>query len=171
VDSPYQSGVQYKALPPNVKSYADATKALIASTPTCMEVPVLSAIALPLHQSTVPRALAAAGIPCQGYAWCGGGRGIQRVDVSGDGGVTWMQAKLLPVPAGVPAPAALRSKRCWAWVQWAATVPVPATAQALELVCKAIDDQYNVQPDSMVGIWNVRGILNNSWHRINLTVQ
>ena len=88
VVSPYQTGVQYKALPPNISSYSAASKELIASTPTCMEVPVLSAVALPLHQSTVTRATVAAagGIACAGYAWCGGGRGIQRVDVSGDGG-------------------------------------------------------------------------------------
>ncbi len=35
-DSPYQTGVQYKALPPNVTSYSGASKELIANTPTCM---------------------------------------------------------------------------------------------------------------------------------------
>lgn len=30
----------------------------------------------------------------KGYAWSGGGRAIQRVDISIDGGENWMQATL-----------------------------------------------------------------------------
>ena len=36
----------------------------------------------------------------------------------------------------------------------------------LRLVCKATDASYNVQPDSVKGIWNLRGINNNAWHRV-----
>jgi hypothetical protein len=78
VVSPYQTGVQYKALPPNVGSYAQASKELIAATPTCMEVPIISAIATPFNNSSVARTVAVTtGVRCQGYAWCGGGRGVQ----------------------------------------------------------------------------------------------
>jgi hypothetical protein len=27
------------------------------------------------------------------------------------------------------------------------------------------------QPDTIVGIWNIRGILNNSWHRIEVNLK
>jgi hypothetical protein len=33
-------------------------------------------------------------ITVKGYAWSGGGRGIERVDVSSDGGKTWKTASL-----------------------------------------------------------------------------
>ena len=33
-------------------------------------------------------------------------------------------------------------------------------------VVKAVDEGYNSQPETPDSIWNVRGILNNSWHRI-----
>jgi hypothetical protein len=44
----------------------------------------------------------------------------------------------------------MRYARFLFYLQWEATVPVPAGSGSAELVCKAVDDQYNVQPDSMV---------------------
>ena len=38
----------------------------------------------------------------------------------------------------------------------------------VQLVCKAVDSSHNVQPENISGIWNVRGFLNNSWHRVDL---
>ena len=138
------------------------------------------------------------------------------------------------ISQGAAPPAPLRSKRCWAWVQWTANVRVAAESVGADgvahIVCKAVDDQYNVQvlyacvfvfvptcvlclrilsvmsslvvfklmffvtcslaifivvpseipglisfahtqPDTIVGIWNIRGILNNSWHRIEVNLK
>lgn len=62
--------------------------------------------------------------------------------------------------------------KSWAWTLWEATVPIPKDHKGqLEIVCKAIDSSHNVQPDSVDGIWNVRGLLNNSWHRVKVTVK
>ena len=33
---------------------------------------------------------------------------------------------------------------------------------------KAVDESYNTQPGAAAPIWNIRGIMNNSWDRINL---
>ena len=41
----------------------------------------------------------------------------------------------------------------------------------VELVCKAVDAAYNVQPDSVAGIWNLRGINNTAWHRKKVIVE
>ena len=41
----------------------------------------------------------------------------------------------------------------------------------LEIVCKAVDSSHNVQPEKVDGIWNVRGLLNNSWHRVKVDVK
>ncbi|CAM9947103.1 unnamed protein product [Bubo scandiacus] len=40
----------------------------------------------------------------------------------------------------------------------------------LEIVCKAVDGSYNVQPDTVAPIWNLRGVLSNAWHRVRVTV-
>lgn len=40
----------------------------------------------------------------------------------------------------------------------------------VNLICKATDASYNVQPDSVAGIWNLRGINNNAWHRVSVNV-
>jgi sulfite oxidase len=38
----------------------------------------------------------------------------------------------------------------------------------IEFCVKAVDEGYNSQPDTASGIWNVRGILNNSWHKVSV---
>jgi sulfite oxidase len=62
--------------------------------------------------------------------------------------------------------------RSWAWTFWDCEVDIPESAvhSAVQLVCKATDASYNVQPDTVRGIWNLRGINNNAWHRVNVNV-
>lgn len=48
-------------------------------------------------------------------------------------------------------------------------MPVPTEkGEEVQLVCKAVDDSYNVQPESFEPIYNARGVLNNAWHRLNI---
>ena len=50
-------------------------------------------------------------------------------------------------------------------------MPVPdgvSAAEGVQLWCKAVDSSHNVQPDSISGIWNLRGFLNNTWHRVKV---
>ena len=102
-------------------------------------------------------------VTVKGYAWSGGGRGIYRVDVSADGGKTWVSADIEPNGQS--------PYRSWAWTFWEVTVPIPKGHKGqVQLVCKACDSQYNVQPDSVEGIWNLRGCLSNAWHRITVNV-
>lgn len=85
-----------------------------------------------------------------------------RVDVSGDNGKTWINATLTPNG---------QSKyKSWAWTLWEADVPLPPGASEATLVVKAVDVSYNVQPDSVEGIWNLRGVLSNAWHRVKVTI-
>ncbi|KAG5458148.1 MAG: Oxidoreductase, molybdopterin-binding domain-containing protein [Olpidium bornovanus] len=120
-------------------------------------------------------------VTVRGYAWSGGGRGIVRVDVSADGGNTWVDAVLLP-PGVDAATANLRdatgdvqsTHRQWAWTLWVAEVPVPADVAdeggRVEIVCKAVDSSYNTQPEDSRGIYNVRGVLSNAWHRVPVEI-
>lgn len=69
-----------------------------------------------------------------GYAVAGGGRGIERVDVSVDGGKTWMEA-LRYQKIGIPYIADDPSSDKWAWVLFEVTVDV---AHSTEIVAKAV---------------------------------
>ncbi|KAI9206095.1 Oxidoreductase, molybdopterin-binding domain-containing protein [Polychytrium aggregatum] len=145
------------------------------------EMPVQSAITFPLMNQLVSldppsQDSGRAKTPIQGtvrvegYAWSGGGRSIARVDVSSDGGKTWIDAELLEGHKQ-------QTGRHWAWVQWRADVPVgklDSTAddsqRQVELVCKAIDSSYNTQPETHDSCYNVRGVLVSAWHRVSVLV-
>ena len=43
-----------------------------------------------------------------------------------------------------------------------------APGRWITLQCKATDEAFNTQPESPKGIWNLRGILNNSWHTVRV---
>jgi len=106
-------------------------------------------------------------ITIKGYAVSGGGRGIERVDVSIDGGKTWLEASRFQ-KAGIPYDADDDSSSDkWAWVFFEVITEVPQNA---EIVAKAVDIAANVQPENVENIWNLRGILNTSWHRVHVRV-
>ncbi|XP_076457669.1 sulfite oxidase-like [Babylonia areolata] len=133
------------------------------SSVAIMQLPIISAICDPPEGTELEEG--AEEVTLRGYAWSGGGRAVVRVDVSADGGKTWQTADLHPNGQS--------PYRSWAWSLWEATVPLPQGAAArggeVELVCKAVDIAYNVQPDSVEGIWNLRGVLSNAWHRVKVT--
>ncbi|XP_042499410.1 sulfite oxidase isoform X2 [Macadamia integrifolia] len=101
-----------------------------------------------------------------GYAVSGGGRGIERVDVSINGGKTWVEVATYQKP-DVPYVADDISCDKWAWVFFKAEVDIPKNA---EIVAKAVDVAANVQPEDVAVIWNLRGVLNTSWHRVKVRV-
>ena len=45
-----------------------------------------------------------------------------------------------------------------------------AAGKQVNLMCKATDAAYNNQPERAEPIWNIRGLNNNSWHRVHLVV-
>ncbi|MED6131337.1 hypothetical protein PIB30_008983 [Stylosanthes scabra] len=53
----------------------------------------------------------------------------------------------------------------WAWVLFEITTDIH---QSTEIIAKAIDSGANVQPKKVEDIWNLRGILNTSWHRVKV---
>ncbi|KAK7380836.1 hypothetical protein VNO78_33355 [Psophocarpus tetragonolobus] len=103
-------------------------------------------------------------IKISGYAVSGGGRGIERVDVSVDGGKTWMEASRFQ-KSGVPYMSEHSSSDKWAWVLFEVTADI---LHSTEIVAKAVDSAANVQPEKVEDIWNLRGILNTSWHRVKV---
>jgi sulfite oxidase len=149
----------------------------VEAIPSLQEQPVQSSITLPYASAGSASAQAVAGEPLtvKGYAYSGGGRGIIRVDVSIDGGKTW-QAANLTEGASVTTKEAVENKqpldRAWAWTFWESdfTIPESLAGKKLEIISKATDASYNVQPDSVEGVWNLRGINNNAWPRVSADV-
>lgn len=125
-----------------------------SESPSIQEMPVVSAICT--HKVDEAEGM----VSMKGYAWSGDGKGIIRVDVSADGGKTWMGAELCEKGHDE-----VRNE-VYDWTLWQADVKVPQGE--MELVCKAVDSAYNTQPDSADAIWNLRGLLNNSWHRVTV---
>lgn len=142
-----------------------------SSSYAIQQTPVTSAIVSPSHNDKI--SVYDDEISISGYAFAGGGRDIIRVDVSSDNGKTWHNAKLhkeLQYKYN-DNDKFKRLDRQYAWTQWSVTLPVELTKQDnVQLICKAVDSHYNVQPDTVAPIWNLRGVLNNAWHRVNLKV-
>ncbi|KAF4043480.1 Mo-co oxidoreductase dimerization domain [Phytophthora infestans] len=155
----------YKGFPPNVDYSRDDYWKFAGDS--IQELPVQSAITEPKNGSIhlVDDASDSSIVTVKGYAWSGGGRNIIRVDISVDGGKTWTPAELHE--------SGKRQKynRAWAWTPWELDVDVPPGTEKLDIMCKAVDASYNVQPDTIAPIWNMRGVLNNAWHRVHVTVE
>jgi sulfite oxidase len=86
----------------------------------------------------------------------GGGRSVARVEVSCDGGETWLAAQLL------------EDLGPWAWRLWSLRVELPAGDH--ELVVRAWDTSGGTQPESPVSVWNPKGYMNTAWGRMRITV-
>lgn len=143
-DNHYQAR-SYKLFPPHVgPDGADWSRGLMLG-----ELSINSAICRPAPDEEV----AAGRVAVRGYAMAGGDRTVERVEVSADGGRSWIWAQHEPAPAGV-------------WSLWRAEVELPAGEH--ELVCRAWDSAANTQPESVAAIWNFKGYMNHAWHRVRL---
>ncbi|XP_069509877.1 sulfite oxidase, mitochondrial [Ambystoma mexicanum] len=147
----------YKGFSPSV----DWDTVDFKTAPAIQELPIQSAITEPRNGDSVARDQEA--ITVKGYAWSGGGREVVRVDVSLDGGKSWQVASL----AGQEQ----KAGQAWAWKLWELSAPLPAGISEMDIICKAVDSSYNVQPDTVAPIWNLRGVLSNAWHRVHVKVQ
>ncbi|KAL3934742.1 MAG: hypothetical protein SGBAC_009600 [Bacillariaceae sp.] len=161
-EGPWQRGLNYKILPPSI---TDANEVDIEAMPSVMEPSLFSGITnLRVGETTGPAAGAyqpgdKVTMTVSGWAWAGGGRNIVRVDVTGDGGLTWTSAELKDGKGQ-------RFGKAWAWTFWHAQVPAVVLKDGtVDVASKAIDNAFNVQPESSDHVWNVRGLGNNSWFR------
>jgi len=93
-------------------------------------------------------------IEVRGHAWAGD-LTVKDVQISIDFGATWIKAKLdAPVNP-------------YAWQNWRAEVSFPQTGY-YEIWAKATDSEGVGQPHAIA--WNPKGYLNNSMHRVAVTV-
>ena len=145
------------------------------SAPRVCTVPVYSTITEPGMGQTIPGD--AEILPVKGIAWAGGGRGINRVEVSIDGGLNFWPAKLIAKPPEVREREPESSHgvgRVWTWQHWQLDVPLTDEMKAkvkngekleLEVCARARDGDFNVQPQSIEDSYNVLGKCVNHWPR------
>jgi nitrate reductase (NAD(P)H) len=143
----------YKVFPPHIQTPKGNMEEILA-TPPLYDININSVVFDP------PTGTPAVKGPLlvRGYAYCGGGRPVERVEVSLDGGITWTQSRFTHqhrTDAG----------RMFAWVWWEAMVDVD-TAKHRELVVRAVDAHVNSQPERP--IWNYTGMMNNCQFRLKL---
>jgi sulfite oxidase len=105
----------------------------------------------PLDGSTVP----AGTVEVHGYAFAGGDRSVERVDISVDHGRTWAGAELLD------------DLGRWAWRHWRSELDLPVGEH--QIVVRAWDSSAATQPDDEAGLWNPNGYVNNA--RPHITVR
>ena len=61
--------------------------------------------------------------------------------------------------------------RHWSWTLWEADIEIPEAARtdgSFKVAVRAVDADYAEQPEDPAQLWNIRGVLNNAWHRIKL---
>ena len=144
----YFQAVAYQHFPPDV----DATTAVEGTGRMLDELFVSAAICVPAAGASLP----AGPTTVSGYAVGQGGRPVERIEVSADGGQTWTEAALRGV------------RRQWTWQFWSATVQLAPGWQTL--IARAIDSGGHSQPAEVSATWNYKGYMNNAWHRVEVNV-
>jgi sulfite oxidase len=123
---------------------------LIARTSPIYEFMLNSAICVP----TPDTAVSGDRLTVKGFALTNGttGRSVQKIEVSADGGQTWVGAK-------VTSPL-----RDYCWVLWSAEITL--TEKSNSLVVRATDTSGETQPEQCP--WNYKGYQFNGWHKVAL---
>ena len=91
-----------------------------------------------------------------GWAFGGDTARVARVDVSPDGGATWVRATLDDQVSP------------WSWSFWRASVTLLSGSHTL--VARAWDQAGNSQSAHLADVWNVKGYANTAWHRVTVGV-
>ncbi|EMS60282.1 Nitrate reductase [NADH] [Triticum urartu] len=112
---------------------------------------------LPINAFTTQRAYT-----IKGYAYSGGGKKVTRVEVTLDGGESWMLCTLdIPEKPN-------KYGRYWCWCFWSVEIEVLDLLGAKEVAVRAWDQTHNTQPEKL--IWNLMGMMNNCWFKVKINV-
>ncbi|GAT28796.1 sulfite reductase [Aspergillus luchuensis] len=118
------------------------------------EMPVSSAIMSPWTKQVIVHD---GKIRCKGWAYSGGGRWPERVELSADGGFSWY---------AVPQEK-LSKKGRWTWRTWEMELPCDVEGW-IEIVCRCWDNSLNTQPLNVRAAWNWGLHVTSSAHRISV---
>lgn len=130
------------------------------------EITINSAISYPYNGETM--VLNDGKYTLKGYAYSGGGRRVNRVELSFDGGLTWRLCVLdHPEERHSVAPS---NGRYWCWMFWEYTVKkhelLECAVKSGSIRVRAWDSSNNTQPDSLT--WNLMGMGNNCHYSIKV---
>ncbi|KAK0304149.1 hypothetical protein LTR82_017289 [Friedmanniomyces endolithicus] len=128
----------------------------------CNELSLNSVILKPAQGEKIPLTHARRGetYRTEGYKYDGGGHEVQRVEVSLDGGETWLCC-IRKFP-GCPI---RHGNKFWTWLHWYVDVSVMHLLRAAEgISVRAWNVFKNTQPGR--SNWNTRGMLHNCWYVI-----
>uniref|UniRef100_A0AAG5D097 sulfite oxidase n=1 Tax=Anopheles atroparvus TaxID=41427 RepID=A0AAG5D097_ANOAO len=134
------------------------------SAPAIQNMPITSAICTPASGETLT--VQDGFVTVKGYAWSGGGSAVIRVDLTTDGGKTWFVANIDETEQGTG------PGRHWSWSLWSAKIPVkPGQSGPIAIWSKAVDANYNTQPETFANIWNLRGVVGNAYSRVKVNIK
>ncbi len=95
-------------------------------------------------------------VDVEGWSMASGGNVVERVEVSADGGLSWVDAVFT------------EEGNRWTWRFWSARLSLKPGRQTI--VARATDSAGQRQPERVDGLWNFKGYMNNAWHRVNVAV-
>jgi sulfite oxidase len=149
-DGPGMTGLSYRMpvrpLPPGSDGSGVETRILES-------MPVRSIVSSPEAGHRYPSGTRE--IAARGAAWAGD-LAVARVDVTIDGGATWIAATLTP------------PRNRYDWVRWSAAIPLPGDG-FYEIFARATDAEGRAQPFHAAN-WNPNGYGCNVMHRVAVTV-
>lgn len=129
----------------------------------CNEQNLNSIIVKPGHKETLALSDVRKGkhYRITGLAYDGGGHEVQRVEVSLDGGGTWLycirEFPRAPVRHG---------NKFWTWVHWHVDVDMFHLLEATSITVRCFNVFKNTQPQTPS--WNIMGMMNNCWYVVKL---
>ncbi|KAL4925704.1 nitrate reductase [Aspergillus undulatus] len=127
----------------------------------CYEQIVNSVIARPAQGEKIPLSSTRKGrmYRIAGFAYSGSGHVVRRVEVSLNGGQTWLYCV-----RRFPDRPIRHNDRFWTWVHWHVDVEIIQLAQAESLTVRCVDSAMNTQPEHPR--WNLSGTMNNCWYTV-----
>jgi sulfite oxidase len=158
--SNYYQQHDYKILPPQAETAEQAEK-WWGRVPAIMDMPINSVIGVPKQGSRVERD-GEGKVEVRGYALpCGADGPIVKVEVSGDGGESWVDAELLGAGGEIEGQEGVELK--WAWCLWKARVGVEKGMDRV-ILSRATDASGNMQ--ERCPEWNFRGVAYNGYGEV-----
>ena len=140
--------------------------------PAVQEMPVQSMITSPSpHEIVASVQNGFETVYVKGVAWGGGGSGVNRVDVSLDGGEHFTRADLIEKPIKE------HRQSQWSWQFFEKDIPIPKemkmkllNGQPVELILssKCFNTAWNVQPSEPN--YNAHGCCVNHWYKVPVTL-
>ncbi|KAH8698429.1 nitrate reductase [Talaromyces proteolyticus] len=134
---------------------------------------VNSVAAFPQHNEELHLSTAGPIYTAKGYAYGGGGRRINRVEISLDTGRSWRLANIeYPEDKYRDFESTLFEGRVdmywreasFCWCFWNLEIPVSILKESSAILVRATDESLNIQPRDMY--WSVLGMMNNPWFRV-----